>query len=121
MNHSIKNYKEYGFDNQPFLSDDYQNQYFKLVLAQEKVKNRLKDRPNFAGITFNDVGASGIQIQAKNKQVSIIISDATIKYDFSNIDEAVDECVEGFIETDNEESIKSASQFYNDGCEYGWD
>ena len=39
----------------------------------------------------------------------------------SNIDEAVDECVEGFIETGNEKSIKSALQFYNDGCEYGWD
>ena len=39
----------------------------------------------------------------------------------SNIDEAVDECVEGFIETDNEKSIKSALQFYNDGCKYGWD
>ena len=121
MNHTIKNYKEYGFDNPPFLSDDYQNQYFKLVLAQEKAKDMLKDRPNFAGITFNDVGASGIQIQAKNKQVPINISDATIKYDFSNIDEVVDECVKSFIETDNEKSIASASQFYNDGCEYGWD
>lgn len=122
MNHTIKNYKEYGFDNQPFLSDDYKDQYFKLVLAQEKVKSRLKNRPNFASITFNDVGASGIQIQAKNKQVPYIsISDATIKYDFSNIDEAVDECVKGFIETDNEKSTTSALQFYNDGCEYGWD
>ena len=36
MNHSIKNYKEYGFDNPPFLSGDYQNQYSKLILAQEK-------------------------------------------------------------------------------------
>ena len=121
MNHSIKNYKEYGFDSPPFLSDDYQNQYFKLVLAQEKAKNMLKDRPNFVGIIFNDVGASGIQIQAKNKQVPINISDATIKYDFSNIDEAVDECVKSFIETDNEKSITSALQFYNDGCKYGWD
>ena len=122
MNHSIKNYKEYGFDNQPFLNDDYQNQYFKLILAQEKVKNRLKDRPNFAGITFSDVSAGGIQIKASNKQVPYItMSDATIKYDFSNIDEAVDECVEGFVKTDNEKSIKSALQFYNDGCKYGWD
>ena len=122
MNHSIKNYKEYGFDNQPFLSDDYQNQYFKLVFAQEKVKSRLKNRPNFAGIVFSDVSASGIQIKAKNKQVPYItMSDATIKYDFSNIDEAVDECVKGFIETDNEKSTTSALQFYNDGCKYGWD
>ena len=122
MNHSIKNYKEYGFDNQPFLNDDYQNQYFKLVLAQEKVKNKLKDRPNFAGVIFSDVGAGGIQIKANNKQFSyIIMSEATIKYDFSNIDEAVDECIKNFIETDNEKSIKSALQFYNDGCKYGWD
>lgn len=121
MNHSIKNYKEYGFDNLPFLSDDYQNQYFKLVLTQEKVKDRLKDRPNFAGVTFSDVSASGIQIKASNKQVPYItMSDAIIKYDFSNIDEAVDECVKGFIETDNEKSITSALRIYQSCCEYGW-
>ena len=63
MNHTIKNYKEYGFDSPPFLSDDYQDQYFKLILAQEKAKDKLKDRPNFAGITFSDVSAGGIQIK----------------------------------------------------------
>ena len=122
MNHSIKNYKEYGFDNPPFLNDDYQNQYFKLVLAQEKVKDRLKDRPNFAGVMFSDVSAGGIQIKASNKQVPYItMSDATIKYDFSNIDEAVDDVVNQFLSTDNEENIKSANDFFKTSMEYGWD
>ena len=122
MNHTIKNYKEYGFDNLPFLNDDYQNQYFKLVLAQEKVKSRLKDRPNFAGVMFSDVSAGGIQIKASNKQVPYIsMSDATIKYDFSNIDEAVDDVVNQFLSTDNEENIKSANDFFKTSMEYGWD
>ena len=122
MNYTIKNYKEYGFDNPPFLNDDYQDQYFKLILAQEKVKNRLKDRPNFAGITFSDVSAGGIQIKASNKQVPYIsMSDATIKYDFSNIDEAVDDVVNQFLSTDNEENIKSANDFFKTSMEYGWD
>ena len=49
------------------------------------------------------------------------MSEATIKYDFSNIDEAVDDVVNQFLSTDNEENIKSANDFFKTSMEYGWD
>lgn len=121
MNDSIRNYKEYGFDKMPFLSREYENQYFKLILAQEKINNRLKDYEDFGGVCFSDVHAGGIQIHMNNKRVPICIADSTIKYDFSNIDEAVEKAIQAFIDTDNEQSIKNANDFYEDGCKYGWD
>lgn len=121
MNHTIRNYREYGFDDAPFLSDEYKDKYFKLVLAQEKIKQRLKGNENFNGIDFSDVHANGIQIGIRNKKIPYITSGATIKYDFSNIDEAVEEAIQGYLDNDNEESIKRANDFYEQGCKYGWD
>lgn len=121
MEHTIRNYKEYGFDEAPFLGDTYKNKYFKLVLAQEKIKQRLKDNKDFNGVVFSDVHAGGIQIGIRNKRIPILTSDVTIKYDFSNIDEATEEVIQSYLKNDNEKSIKWANDFYEQGCKYGWD
>lgn len=117
----INNYTDYGFDYIPYLSKVYENKYPELVRAQNIVNERLKDYENYGGVRFSDVSASGIQMTPVNNKTPISLANATIKYDFSNVDEAIDEAVRDFIKTDNEKEIKYANSFYEDGCKYGWD
>ena len=117
----INNYKDYGFDYVPYLSKVYENKYPELVRAQNIVNERLKDHENYGGVRFSDVSASGIQMTPVNNKTPISLASATIRYDFSNVDEAIDEAVRDFIKTDNEKEIKYANHFYEDGMKYGWD
>ena len=117
----INNYKDYGFDYTPYLSKAYENKYPELVRAQNIVNERLKDHKNYGGVRFSDVSASGIQMTPVNNKTPISLASATIRYDFSNVDEAIDEAVRDFIKTDNEKEIKYANRFYQDGMKYGWD
>lgn len=117
----INNYKDYGFDHVPYLSKVYENKYPELVRAQNIVNERLKDHENYGGVRFSDVSASGIQMTPVNNKTPISLASATIRYDFSNVDEAIDEAVRDFIKADNEKEIKYANRFYEDGMKYGWD
>ena len=117
----VTNYKDYGFDYTPYLSKAYENKYSELVRAQNIVNERLKDHENYGGVRFSDVSAGGIQITPVNNKTPISLANATIRYDFSNVDEAIDEAVRDFIKTDNEKEIKYANRFYEDGMKYGWD
>lgn len=117
----IKDYKNYGFDYTPYLSRTYEDKYLELVRAQNIVNERLKDYEDYGGVRFSDVSAGGIQMTPVNNKTPISLASATIKYDFSNVDEAIDEAVRDFIKTDNEKEIKYANSFYEDGMKYGWD
>lgn len=117
----INNYKDYGFDYAPYLSKVYENKYSELVRAQNIVNERLKDYEDYGGVRFSDVSASGIQMTPVNNKTPISLASATIRYDFSNVDEAIDEAVRDFIKTDSEKEIKYANRFYEDGMKYGWD
>lgn len=90
---------------------------------ERSIEERLKDFPNFDGIDFCDVGANGIQIRGHHKQIKGYTygSQPTIKYDFSNCKDVIDEFVEMWKEKDNPKSITSELSFIADGEKYGWD
>ena len=87
------------------------------------ITEALKDYPNFIGIHFSDIHAGGIQICGLHKEiVGFYYADSpTIKYDFSNIDEAVKEFIDGWKTADNPESVDNFKQFLELGSMYGWD
>lgn len=78
---------------------------------------------NFDGINFCDVGADGIQIRGQHKQVKgySFGEQVTIKYDFSNSAEAVDEFIAMWKTHDNDEALHDYLEFIAFGEKYGWD
>ena len=92
-------------------------------MIRKRITEALKDCENFDGIDFIDVNAGGIQICGLHKEiVGFYYADSpTIKYDFSNIDEAVKEFIDGWKTADNPESVDNFKQFLEMGSMYGWD
>lgn len=118
---NVHNYKYYGFDKMPYIDDRYKDQWFKLVLAQERVKDALRNYSDFGYVTFADVNAGGIQMMVANKKCHLCMAESLIKYDFSNLDEAIDEAIKMFEDSDNIESVKKTNDFYTNCMKYGWD
>ena len=89
---------------------------------RQRITEALKDYENFDGVNFVDVNARVIQVNGLHKKTGryyfLIL---TIKYDFSNIDEVVDEFVRGWKKYDNPEYISDFLSFIRMGEEYGWD
>lgn len=83
----------------------------------------LKGYNNFDGIDFCDVGANGIQIRGHHKQVERYYFGevVTIKYDFSNSTEVVDEFIRMWEACDNDEYLSNFKRFIEFGERYGWD
>lgn len=94
-----------------------------LIDIQNKINEKLKNYPNFDSIDFCDVGANGIQIRLHHKQINgyTLSEQATLKYDLSNIKEAIDTSVNNFIAFDTEDNIKGYKEFLAEGDKYGWD
>ena len=94
-----------------------------LIDIQNKINEKLKNYPNFDSIDFCDVGANGIQIRLHHKQINgyTLSEQATLKYDLSNIEEAIDTSVNNFIAFDTEDNIKGYKEFLAEGDKYGWD
>lgn len=89
---------------------------------RQKITEALKDYENFDGVNFVDVNARGIQVNGLHKKTGrYYFHTVTIKYDFSNIDEVVDEFVSGWKKYDNPEYISDFLSFIRMGEEYGWD
>ena len=91
-------------------------------MIRKRIMEALKDYKNFNGVDFVDVNAGGIQINGRHKKTGhyyYILS--TIRYDFSNVDEAIDEFVNAWKEYDTPKRIRDFTDFIETCQKYGWD
>lgn len=89
---------------------------------RKRISEALKDYDNFIGVDFVDVRAGGVQISGIHKQIGhYYFVSSTIDYDFENVDEAIDEFVNGWKETDNPKHVNGLLSFLRMGEKYGWD
>lgn len=89
---------------------------------RQRITEALKEYENFDSVDFVDVNANGIQISGKHKKTgNYYFLTVTIKYDFSNVDEAIEEFVNGWKEFDNPRHISDFLWFLEMGRKYGWD
>jgi hypothetical protein len=112
------------FKHKPYISEKTLIQYLnELIYIEIEIANQLNDFENFGGIDFCDVSANGIQIRGHHKQIKRYTygTQPTIKYDFSNYKECVDEFVEMWKLYDIPDRIRAEQRFIADGEKYGWD
>lgn len=90
---------------------------------RQMIADKLKNFPDFNGVDFADVRAGGIQICGKHKQIRGFYYSGmpTINYDFSNINEAVDDFVEKWKQADNPTSVEVYKKLIADCTRWGWD
>lgn len=111
------------FKFKPFLSEEVITSHLKeLKFIESEITNKLTNFLNFLGIDFCDVSANGIQIRGHHKEVDGYTygTQPTIKYDFSNYRDCVDEFVHMWIQQDTPERVRSELRFIADGKKYGW-
>lgn len=120
-----ENYDILGDGFKSYLSEDtYKEHKEELINAAEKIKEGLKEYPNFAGVDFCDVSANGgIQVRSHHKEVKgyTFGNQFTIKYDFSNIEEVIKETIEDWKRLDNEKYLSDYQNFLYQGEKWGWD
>lgn len=94
-----------------------------LEAIHMSIVTALDSFENFDGIDFCDVGAGGIQIRGHHKQVEKYCfgEQVTIKYDFSNLIEAINEFIAMWKAHDNDEAIQDYLGFIHWGEKFGWD
>jgi hypothetical protein len=94
-----------------------------FIKIENSINEALKDYPNFVAIDFCDVSARGIQIRGHHKEVKGYCygDQITIKYDFSNVDEAIEAFIKMWKKKDTAEDLKLYKSFLADGEKYGWD
>lgn len=112
------------FDSQPFMNIKMIEEHFEeLMFIQNDIHKKLKGYENFLGIDFCNVGANGIQIRGHHKNITGYTygEQPTIKYDFSNIKEAISKFVNMWFEYDCDEYISKEKEFIAFGEKYGWD
>ena len=113
-----------GFSKKPFVTiETLEKHKGEMVKIEKLITEGLKDYENFKGIDFCDVGANGIQIRGKHKQITghTYGQQPTIKYDFTNKNEVVSEFIEMWKLYDTPEEIKRYKDFLQFGEKYGWD
>jgi hypothetical protein len=99
------------------MNDQLQN-------ARDRITIALKDYPNFKGCNFSDVRAGGIQLSGNHNEIKGYIYPSyqiTIEYDFSNIETAIEQFIENWIECDNPTDIEDAKLMYSQMARYGCD
>ena len=112
------------FDNLPFIKYETLEKHFnELIFIQNSINNGLAEFEGFQGIDFCDVSAKGIQIRGFHKDIKNYAygKQITIKYDFSNCLEAVDEFIEMWKNLDTPALIRKEKDFISMGEKYGWD
>jgi len=84
---------------------------------------QLTDHPNFVGVDFCDVTASGIQIRGHHKEVTSYTygEQITVKYDLSNAQEAAQQFVAMWKEQDTDAHLAGYKGFLAEGERWGWD
>ena len=112
------------FDFHPYMKIEMIEEHFKeLLFIQNDIHKKLKGYENFLGIDFCNVGANGIQIRGHHKDITGYTygEQPTIKYDFSNIKEAISQFVNMWFEYDCDEYISREKGIIAFGEKYGWD
>ena len=112
------------FKHNPYLKEELLVKYLNELLYVEKtITEKLKDFPNFVGIDFCNVGARGIQIRGHHKQIKGYTygTQPTIKYDFSNYTETIDEFVSMWEKNDIPERVRGEQNMITECEKWGWD
>lgn len=113
------------FDYKPYISEKIINEHTsELDYIQTEIHKALDNEfPGFDGIDFCDVHAGGIQIRGFHKEIMHYAfgEQITIKYDFSNYKECVDEFIDMWKAHDNANYIRGYKNFLEEGMKYGWD
>lgn len=113
-----------NFQYEPYMKDQLlEENYDKLIKIESEIKEQLSNFDNFNGIDFCDVSAGGIQIRGHHKDVKGYTygDQVTIKYDFSNYENAIDKFVDIWKKTDVAENLKGYKRFLADGARWGCD
>lgn len=95
-----------------------------LEFIRFQINQRIKNKDNFLGVDFSDVSAGGIQVRGHHNLIKgycYPFSFPTLKYDFSNVEEVIDEFVYMWDSSNNDKNINDAKRFLADGNKYGWD
>lgn len=94
-----------------------------MVRIEKKINEGLKEYPNFLGIDFCDVGANGIQVSGHHKDINnhVYGDQLTIKYDFTNKNEVIDEFINMWKSLDTPDEVQKYKDFLDLGNKYGWD
>lgn len=119
----LKLYKE-TFQRRPYVNEiKLLNNLKGFIEVENQIVNALKDYSNFDGIDFCDVSANGFQIRGHHKLVQgyVFGSQPTIKYDFSNSSECVEEFIKMWKEKDRLEYLNQYKSFLANGERWGWD
>ena len=112
------------FKHKPFLKleiiEEHQKQ---LMYIESQINKCLSGFENFEGVDFCNVDAGGIQIRGHHKQIKGYTygQQPTIKYDFSNVEEVIDEFICMWRKVDNPQAIAKELNFIRCGEKYGWD
>lgn len=103
-----------GFHNKPYITEDIlAGIKAELIKVQEQITEKLMYYGNFQGVTFVDNGYGDIQIQGKHREIKgyTYTSNKPIKYDFSNIDESVEEFIRMWASVDKPSYTKKIQEF----------
>lgn len=112
------------FQRKPYVRQDTLNKHKDIMLyIQNKISDILCDYENFDGVDFCDVNAGGIQVRGFHKLVNGYSYgyQPTIKYDFSNVQEVINDFVNMWKQQDVPQNINNYLNFLRDGERYGWD
>lgn len=113
-----------GFYKKPFVKlETLEKHKIDLIYIENTINKYLAGFENFEGIDFCDVSAGGIQIRGHHKEIKGYTYGAqpTIKYDFSNIEEAMWDFIKMWGDYDAPHNIYKELAFIKDGEKYGWD
>jgi len=112
------------FRKKPFLKPKFLIENLeKFIFIESAINEQLKDYPNFESISFTDVSAGGIQIGGSHKLVERYYyghHQPTIKYDFSNFQQCIEEFVSNWKKIDNAEYTQGYRQYLREGERYNW-
>lgn len=123
LNYLNKIYLE-TFKYKPFLSESIITENFdKLLYIEKSIGDQLLEYPNFEGIDFCNVNAGGIQIRGHHVKIKGYTygNQPTIKYNFANYKEVVNEFIDMWKRYDTLDNIREEQNFIYEGEKYGWD
>lgn len=120
--HNNNLYKK-SFYEEPYVTlNMLEHHKAEMISIQKQITKRLKDYPNFLGVSFSDVNANGVQINGDHSEIKgyhfVIV---TVDYDFKNAKEAIEEFIESWKAKDNPKAIEDFKKFIADGIKWGFD
>ena len=117
------NSKIRSFGYVPYVDTEYLIENYKTLKDIENaIDKELCRYSNYNGIDFCDVSAGGIQIRLHHKEIGgyTVGQQFTLKYDLSNLNEAIEFVVAEFKRVNTSEYIKEKKDFIRIGEATGW-